>query len=111
MIFLDYSDSEFSRDRSLFYNSQHLNLSGAEQFSEALAMDLARVLRKGEVAAEVSLTTSAAAHVQQRHDSPFPEGPTWHGGRIHYSSSTTDLTNLLAATLNATLSHAGTANR
>jgi hypothetical protein len=37
----DYSDSPLSRDRSNFYNSQHLNAEGAEAFSSLLAQRLA----------------------------------------------------------------------
>lgn len=43
--FLDYSDHPMSRDRSLFYNCQHLNRRGAEGFSSLLARDLAPRLR------------------------------------------------------------------
>lgn len=44
-VFLDYSDSVISADRSLFYNSQHMNRRGATRFSGVLAGDLARFLR------------------------------------------------------------------
>ncbi len=41
---LDYSDSPISSDRANFYNSQHLNATGARAFSIAFAQDLSRVL-------------------------------------------------------------------
>jgi hypothetical protein len=37
---LDYSGSELARDKSLFYNSQHLNRRGAALFTRMLANDL-----------------------------------------------------------------------
>jgi len=39
--FWDYSGSSISRDRRLFYNSQHLNADGAALFSEELSRRLA----------------------------------------------------------------------
>ncbi|WP_457795348.1 hypothetical protein [Horticoccus sp. 23ND18S-11] len=39
----DYSDSPLCRDQSLFYNSQHLNATGARAFSEDLAHRLVRL--------------------------------------------------------------------
>lgn len=39
-VFLDYSAGPLSRDRSFFYNSQHLNREGAERFSLELARDI-----------------------------------------------------------------------
>ena len=47
MVFLDYGDHAISRDRSLFYNSQHLNRLGASRFSVVLADDLAGLPRPG----------------------------------------------------------------
>jgi hypothetical protein len=38
--FLDYSQIPLSKERKYFYNSEHLNRSGAELFSEILAHDL-----------------------------------------------------------------------
>jgi len=38
--FLDYSDSAISSNRNYFYNSQHLNKTGAEKFSRMLARDV-----------------------------------------------------------------------
>ncbi len=38
--FVDFTDHPLSRDRSLFYNSQHLNRRGARLFSEALIAQL-----------------------------------------------------------------------
>jgi hypothetical protein len=40
--FIDYSDDPICKDQSLFYNSQHLNRTGAEQFSA----DLAKLLKE-----------------------------------------------------------------
>lgn len=51
VLFWDYSKSEISSNRSLFYNSQHLNAKGAELFSKELAerlqssADVAAVLK------------------------------------------------------------------
>jgi hypothetical protein len=42
--FWDYSTSEMGRDRSLFFNSQHLNLRGAERFSRELGIRLSRII-------------------------------------------------------------------
>lgn len=42
--FLDYSNLELTKDKSYFYNSQHLNKKGAELFSKILATDLVEVL-------------------------------------------------------------------
>jgi hypothetical protein len=39
--FWDYSQSELSRDRDLFYNSQHMNQEGATSFSSDIARRLA----------------------------------------------------------------------
>ena len=44
-VFLDYGDSAISKDRSLFYNSQHMNRRGAALFSAVLANDLAGLTR------------------------------------------------------------------
>jgi hypothetical protein len=41
IVFIDYSDSPLARDKSLFYNSQHLNRSGATMFTAVLGNDLA----------------------------------------------------------------------
>lgn len=38
--FLDYSDSDFTMRKELFYNSNHLNKKGSELFSRRLALDL-----------------------------------------------------------------------
>lgn len=42
--FLDYSSDILSRDRSLFYNSQHLNRTGAEKFTADVAKKLRSLL-------------------------------------------------------------------
>jgi hypothetical protein len=42
--FWDYSDSWVSADRNKFYNSQHLNAAGAEDFSRLLADRIASML-------------------------------------------------------------------
>lgn len=39
-VFMDYSDDPICLDKSLFYNSQHLNRTGAERFSLSLAEQL-----------------------------------------------------------------------
>jgi hypothetical protein len=44
-IFIDYSDSAAARNKSLFYNSQHLNRRGANIFTAMLASDLADLRR------------------------------------------------------------------
>jgi hypothetical protein len=41
--FLDYSNHELCTDKSNFYNSQHLNKSGAEKYSQILAHDLMKI--------------------------------------------------------------------
>jgi hypothetical protein len=38
--FIDYSNSDFCSNRSLFYNFSHLNIQGANSFSSKLASDL-----------------------------------------------------------------------
>lgn len=43
--FLDYSRSPICREQELFYNSQHLNRSGARQFTAELASELLPILR------------------------------------------------------------------
>jgi hypothetical protein len=48
----DYSDSELSRERSRFYNSQHLNAEGATIFSTDLAH---RLVSEGTSAFRISL--------------------------------------------------------
>ena len=40
LLFLDYSNDEISFDRSLFYNTSHLNKTGANLFTTKLAHDL-----------------------------------------------------------------------
>jgi len=45
--FLDYSASPLCTQRSLFYNSQHLNARGARLFTEELARDLRRMAAAG----------------------------------------------------------------
>lgn len=42
--FLDYSDCYLSRDKSLFYNSQHLNKTGAELFTHLVAEDIKKLV-------------------------------------------------------------------
>lgn len=42
--FLDYSDHPICKDRRLFYNSQHLNRSGAERFSKILAERISTIV-------------------------------------------------------------------
>jgi hypothetical protein len=44
--FLDYSDSDFSKRRDLFYNSGHLNKQGSQLFSARLASDVKDVLQR-----------------------------------------------------------------
>ena len=39
-LFLDYSNGQISNSKDLFYNSQHLNTKGAEQFTHMLATDI-----------------------------------------------------------------------
>jgi hypothetical protein len=46
-VFLDYSDSPLSFDRSYFYNSQHMNRRGAILFSQVLSSDLAVLATRG----------------------------------------------------------------
>ena len=41
--FLDYSNSEFSKDTKYFYNSEHLNKTGSQLFSKKLADDLLKL--------------------------------------------------------------------
>ncbi len=41
--FLDYSDDPISRDTAYFYNSEHLNRTGAEMFTRKLAADIKRL--------------------------------------------------------------------
>lgn len=43
--FLDYSNDTISHDKTLFYNSQHLNKKGAELFSKKLAQDIKFLLQ------------------------------------------------------------------
>ena len=43
--FLDYSTSEFSKDKELFYNSTHLNKKGSELFSMQLALDIKKLTK------------------------------------------------------------------
>jgi hypothetical protein len=38
--FLDYSKSDFTRNKELFYNANHLNKKGSELFSRKLALDI-----------------------------------------------------------------------
>ena len=40
IIFLDYSNSEFTMQKELFYNATHLNKKGSELFSKKLALDI-----------------------------------------------------------------------
>jgi hypothetical protein len=42
--FLDYSTDSISFDKTLFYNSGHLNKNGSERFTQVLANDLERIL-------------------------------------------------------------------
>lgn len=44
--FLDYSDNDISKEQKFFYNSQHLNLNGANKFSTLLAKDLKTIVNK-----------------------------------------------------------------
>ena len=41
--FQDYSDDPISRDTAYFYNSEHLNRTGAEMFTRKLAADIKRL--------------------------------------------------------------------
>ena len=43
-VFLDYSNSQISLDRSQFYNSEHLNKTGSENFSRLVARDIHEML-------------------------------------------------------------------
>lgn len=44
--FIDYSTDSLSYKKSLFYNSTHMNASGADAFSKELADDLLRILKE-----------------------------------------------------------------
>ena len=44
----DYSDWKYNNDRDLFYNSQHLNATGAALFSEDLASRLKNYFSNGD---------------------------------------------------------------
>lgn len=44
--FLDYSDDDLGRDSTLFYNSQHMNVRGATQFSHHFASRLVELERR-----------------------------------------------------------------
>ena len=41
--FLDYSDHYLSMDKKYFYNSMHLNATGAEEFSRILSHDIKQI--------------------------------------------------------------------
>jgi hypothetical protein len=49
VLFWDYSNWEHAADRAYFYNSQHLNATGAESFSEDLAARLKAGLADGTI--------------------------------------------------------------
>lgn len=51
--FLDYSDSPISRQRDLFYNSQHLNREGANAFSINLAKKLRQDAAVGKTSRKI----------------------------------------------------------
>jgi hypothetical protein len=40
VLFLDYSESTFSKNRDYFYNASHLNRTGSELFTQKLASDI-----------------------------------------------------------------------
>ena len=44
--FLDYSDHYLSMDKKYFYNSMHLNATGAEIFTRILAHDIKQISAK-----------------------------------------------------------------
>ena len=46
LIFLDYSNDPISYNKSLFYNSNHLNAEGSEIFSKKLAADIKKSLNQ-----------------------------------------------------------------
>lgn len=46
LIFLDYSNDPISYNKSLFYNSNHLNAEGSEIFSKKLATDIKKKLNQ-----------------------------------------------------------------
>lgn len=43
IVFIDYSKHELSKNKSMFYNSQHLNKTGAEIFSKLLSEDIKKI--------------------------------------------------------------------
>jgi len=46
ILFLDYSQSIFSKNRNYFYNATHLNKLGSELFSRKLALDIKALIRR-----------------------------------------------------------------
>lgn len=47
--FFDYSDDPITGDRSMFYNSQHLNRVGAERFTDSFVDDLTAYRRSNHI--------------------------------------------------------------
>lgn len=55
---LDYSDSMISSNKNYFYNSQHLNKTGAEKFSRMLARDVKKIINGNvKISEQASLTS------------------------------------------------------
>lgn len=44
--FIDYSNSYLCYDKKYFYNSQHLNKTGAELFSKEVSLKIKEILNK-----------------------------------------------------------------
>jgi hypothetical protein len=63
--FWDYSDWKHSNDQDFFQNSQHLNLAGAEVFSEDVANQLKTYLASHSQSAENSQLTGRLNHPTQ----------------------------------------------
>lgn len=63
--FWDYSDWKYSSDRDFFQNSQHLNSTGAEVFSEEVANQLKTYLASHSQSAENSQLTGRLDHPTQ----------------------------------------------
>jgi hypothetical protein len=58
--FWDYSEDPIASDRTLFYNSQHLNQRGATAFSESIAVRLKnRILGERDLNMRVAMTAAA----------------------------------------------------
>jgi hypothetical protein len=57
----DYSGSALSRDRKYFFNSQHLNATGAAEFSSSLARRIATSGMLGHIGAPGAVSSTSAA--------------------------------------------------